>query len=79
MVPFLDRIVEFIGRCITDKHRNTAVLKSVVGLLGDLGHSFGARMRGFLSNQYVQAAIQEAMEGDDNLRTLAVWTQQACS
>eukprot|EP00607_Mallomonas_marina_P010538 CAMPEP_0182418286 /NCGR_PEP_ID=MMETSP1167-20130531/2761_1 /TAXON_ID=2988 /ORGANISM="Mallomonas Sp, Strain CCMP3275" /LENGTH=853 /DNA_ID=CAMNT_0024592429 /DNA_START=51 /DNA_END=2612 /DNA_ORIENTATION=- len=75
IVPFLDRIVEFVQRCATDVHRSPQVLKAVIGLLGDMGHSFGSRMHGVLSMPFVPQLLQEGSQQDDSTRQLVQWTQ----
>lgn len=75
VAPFLDRMVEFVQRCSTDPHRSSSVVKAVIGLLGDMGHSFGARLSPVLSQQFVGQVLHEGLSMDDSTQQLVQWTQ----
>jgi len=79
VIPFLDRMVEFVQRCSTDPHRSPTVLKAVIGLLGDMGHSFGSRLNSTLTQPYIGAVLQEGLTMDDSTRQLVQWTQTIIS
>ena len=68
-------MVDFVQRCSTDPHRSPAVVKAVIGLLGDMGHSFGVRLQAVLVQPYVGQLLQEGSTMDDSTRQLVQWTQ----
>eukprot|EP01041_Mallomonas_annulata_P000250 gene250-463_t len=76
LIPFLERIIDFVSRCAKDEHRSPQVLKAVVGLLGDMGQAFGPRMYHVLHQPFFHTLVQEAIsQGDNTTRQLGTWTQ----
>lgn len=74
LIPYLDRILDFISRCACDEFRNSSVVKAVIGLLGDLGQAFGPRMQPILSQSFVSVIMQEGTTMEDpSTRSLANW------
>ena len=72
----MDSIVEFLVRSSSDERRSDEVLKSAIGLLGDLGQTFGTKMQQLYSQPFVTALIQQANKVDDqDIRETAKWTQ----
>eukprot|EP00600_Ochromonadales_sp_CCMP1393_P003552 CAMPEP_0174993058 /NCGR_PEP_ID=MMETSP0004_2-20121128/22863_1 /TAXON_ID=420556 /ORGANISM="Ochromonas sp., Strain CCMP1393" /LENGTH=851 /DNA_ID=CAMNT_0016247129 /DNA_START=21 /DNA_END=2576 /DNA_ORIENTATION=+ len=72
--PYLDAIVEFLHRSCADETHTSDVLKSAVGLLGDLGQTFGVRMQPLYQMQFVPVLVTKAM-GDPDCSEIATWTQ----
>lgn len=75
VIPFFEKILDFIQRCAVDPHHSSLVLKALVGLLGDMGNCFGTKMYGVLTQPFVQQVLQEAMSEEEDIRTIANWTQ----
>ena len=51
-------------------------MKSAIGLLGDLGQTFGVKMQQLYSQPFVTALIQQANKVDDeDIKDTAKWTQ----
>jgi hypothetical protein len=75
VVPYLDSAVEFIRRSTSDSNRTQEVVKAAVGLLGDLGDAFGARMAPLYSQPDVMHLINMAL-ADENSKAVASWTKK---
>lgn len=58
--------MELIGRSATDSSRTEEVIKSCVGLLGDLGQTFGVKVAHVYAMPFVPALLQEAESIDDD-------------
>lgn len=72
----MDSIVEFLVRSSSDERRSDEVLKSAIGLLGDLGQTFGIKMQQLYNQPFVTALIQQANKVDDtDIQETAKWTQ----
>lgn len=72
MVSSLETIVDFMKRSGEDENRSEDVLKSVVGLIGDLGQAFGPRMKVTFSAPFINALLKEALTVDQET---AYWAQ----
>ena len=75
VLPFVEGIVEFLHRSAADENRSSEVLKSAVGLLGDLGQTFGAKMHSIYMMPFVPALIQQAAQADEEIQEVAQWAQ----
>ena len=75
MLPFLEAVVEFLHRSAADENRSSEVLKSAVGLLGDLGQTFGAKMQPLYQMPFVGQLIQQAATADQEIQEVAQWAQ----
>lgn len=70
VIPNLETMVEFLRRSGSDDQRSPEVLRSAVGLLGDLGQTFGPRMQFIFMQPFVQEFINEAAQDEDNFDTV---------
>ena len=77
MVPYLDRMIEFIQRCVQDPTKSSEVLKASIALVGDLIDCFKGRMSNVLSQPFVEAMILEGKQYEE-IRPIANWTQKVC-
>lgn len=75
IVPSLDNIIEFVHRSTVDENRTSAVVKAAVGVLGDLGDSFGAKMFPVFSQPYVLQLLSVALQ-DEESKEVAAWAQK---
>ena len=78
MTPYLDRVIEFVRRCVEDPTKSTEVLKAAIALVGDLVDCFRGRMSNVLNQPFVGAMLQEGKEYDE-MRQIANWTQKVGS
>eukprot|EP01038_Epipyxis_sp_PR26KG_P008524 gene8524-11521_t len=76
VLPAIDNIVEFLNRSASDDNRTEDVLKASVGLIGDLGQTYGARMKVIFSQSFIAALIQEGLGMEDDIKQTAAWAQQ---
>jgi hypothetical protein len=69
LLPYLEKILEFAGRCgqdsIVPARRSDGVVKALVALLGDLGVFVGSYAVPLLSQPFVQQLISECAEDED--------------
>lgn len=76
VMPFVDGMVEFLHRSAADENRTNEVLKACVGLLGDLGQTFGVKMQQLYQMPFVPMLIQQAAQADDeDIQEVAQWAQ----
>lgn len=76
VLQFIEAIVEFLSRSATDSNRSGEVLKSAVGLLGDLGQSFGPKVAQIYRLPVVGAIFLQASQDDEDTKEVAVWAKQ---
>lgn len=80
ILPFVEGIVEFLHRSAADENRSNDVLKSAVGLLGDLGQTFGAKMQPIYKMPFVPMLIQQGAQSDQpEIQEVAQWAQSVSS
>lgn len=75
MLPALETVVEFIQRSACDSNRTDEVVKASVGLLGDLGQSFGAKMAPVYAMPWAMQLVNHALTGNINAEEVANWTK----
>eukprot|EP01031_Cornospumella_fuschlensis_P005146 gene5146-6420_t len=75
MMPGLMGVAEFIQRAGCDPNRSDEVLKSCVGLIGDMGQSYGAKIQSFLQQEFVNKLINDALLGQCNAEEVANWAK----
>jgi importin subunit beta-1 len=75
VIPYLEAITEFMHRSAADENRSSDVLKAAVGLLGDLGQTFGSKMLPLYQMPFVPLMIQQAAQADEDIQEIAQWTQ----
>lgn len=72
---YLPSIVDFLRRSAEDTNRSGEVLKSAIGLLGDLGQAFGNKMLEVYNMPFVASLIQEGSQNGSDTQDVAEWTQ----
>lgn len=75
VTPYLDRMIEFVQRCVQDPTKSDEVLKASIALVGDLVDCFRGRMTNVLNQPFVGAMLQEGKQNED-MRQIANWTQK---
>lgn len=65
IVPAIEQIVTLIHKSTSDPQCVPAVLKAAIGLLGDLGSAYGARMFQIFSQPYILQLLQEGRQYED--------------
>lgn len=73
--PHMTSIVDFIQRSAKDPSRSGEVLKTSVGLIGDLGQIYKAKSRPLFEQPFVQQLIDEALQNGVDFEEVANWTQ----
>jgi hypothetical protein len=75
VTPYLEGMVKFLHRSAADESRSDEVLKAAVGLLGDLGKTFGAKMQPLYQMPFVPVLLTQAAESDQDIQEIAKWTK----
>lgn len=76
VAPYIETIMDLLRR-LDDKNKSSEVLKTAVGVLGDLGQTFGKRMHNLYLQPYVSSLVQQALVDDeDDVKQVADWAQQ---
>jgi len=79
LLPYVNHMISFIGIVAQDPTRNESVTRAALGLVGDLAHALGARVRPQLSQPFVKQLIQEGLKGDEDMRSVAQWVKETVS
>jgi hypothetical protein len=69
----LEVIIEFLKRSAEDPNRSGEVLKNAVGLLGDLGQTYGNKMLPIYQQQFIAKLIEEAYQNGTDAQETARW------
>jgi hypothetical protein len=74
LTPHFDQIFAFIKKS-HETNESDDVLKGIVGLIGDMGQTFGKKVGRYLREPFIAAAIQEAngYQDDEGLQQLVRW------
>ena len=75
MLGHLDDIVDFIKRCVGDRRRSVDVLRSSIGLLGDLGGAFPQKMKPIFQDPSIPALLQQGKDSDEKCQDQAEYTE----
>jgi len=69
-------VVSFVGHVYNDATRSDAVTRGAIGVLGDMAHGLGNKVKPQLHQEFVRALVQECTTSDSEAtRDVAVWTQ----
>lgn len=71
----IEAIVDFVRRSAQDPNRSGEVLKTSVGLLGDLGQIYKAKSKPLFDLPFVKELIDEALQNGSDAQEVAAWTQ----
>lgn len=75
-LPHVPFIVGFVGHVYQDVSRSDAVTRGAIGVLGDVGHSLGSKVKSQLQQDFIKALLHEsAMSDNDSTREVATWAQ----
>eukprot|EP01089_Gocevia_fonbrunei_P015548 TRINITY_DN456_c0_g1_i1.p1 TRINITY_DN456_c0_g1~~TRINITY_DN456_c0_g1_i1.p1 ORF type:complete len:855 (-),score=233.22 TRINITY_DN456_c0_g1_i1:89-2653(-) len=75
-LPYVEQVLTFVDRVWNDNSRNDAVTRGAVGVLGDLGHSLGGKVRNYLHNPLVNAIINETLSSSNHqTKDVANWAK----
>jgi hypothetical protein len=76
MIPNFDAATQFMHRCAMDGDKSSeAVLKGVVGLMGDMGSTFSHRMAPLFADATMIALVQHSSQIED-FQDVASYTQK---
>jgi importin subunit beta-1 len=79
-LPYTTHVVNFVGHVFTDQSRTDAVTRGAIGVLGDLAHALGAKVKAPLNQDFVKALINESIQSEnDQTREVAKWTEEVIS
>jgi importin subunit beta-1 len=70
-------VVSFVGHVYQDATRSDAVTRGAIGVLGDMAHALGNKVKPQLHQDFVRALVQECTTSDSEAtRDVALWTQE---
>jgi hypothetical protein len=64
-----------LKRSAEDPNRSGEVLKSAVGLLGDLGQIYSVKVQAVYTQPFVAKLIEEAMHNGNDSQQIATWAK----
>ncbi|KNC48611.1 binding/protein transporter [Thecamonas trahens ATCC 50062] len=70
---YVEHLFAFIGHVYKDEFRSEEVTRAAVGCLGDLAHTYGTDVGGYLKQEWVLPLIRE-LDGSDDEDTIEVAT-----
>lgn len=76
--PYVEGMASFIGQCTNDPYCNESVSKAAVGLVGDLGSSFGSKLRHIYSVPYFMQFLQRMASTHPEWSSLTSWAIDVC-
>lgn len=71
----MDPVIQFLQRASSDDTKTEEVLKSCIGLVGDLADCFGPRMRPIMAQPFVVNMLQEGSQYEE-MTTLVQWVRE---
>jgi len=75
-LPYVEQVLTFVDRIWNDNTRSEAVTRGAVGVLGDLAHALGPRVKNYLHNNMVSTIITEcANSPNQQTKELAHWAR----
>jgi len=76
-LPYVNHVVNFVGFVYADKARTDSVTRAALGVIGDLGHALGSRVKQPLSQPFVKSLIQECANSSNlQTRDVAIWVKE---
>jgi len=80
LLPFVQHIVGFVGFVQQDVNRSDAVTRGAIGVLGDLAHALGAKVRQQLQQGFVRQMISDGLKSDQQQTVdVASWAKDIVS
>jgi len=80
LLPYVKDVITLIGSVYQDKLRTEEVTRGAVGLVGDLAHSLGWRVKQQLSSDWILSMLDEcASQGNAQTRETAKWAKEVIS
>lgn len=78
MVPFVPSIFAFLHLVLTDSERTEALVRSSVGLIGDLASEFKGQIKDVLIQDWVTESIKVARTrvGNQETKNVAKWARE---
>lgn len=79
-LPFVVHVVSFVGFVFQDKSRSDAVTRGALGVLGDLAHALGSKVKQQLQQPFVKQLITQCLQSDSSqTREVAQWAKEVLS
>lgn len=77
LLRHVEAIVGFVSFVWNDPNKSDEVIRGAVGVLGDLAHALGSKVRDVLKHEIVQGIINECVTSrDQQTREVAKWAKQ---
>eukprot|EP01112_Ceratiomyxa_fruticulosa_P013181 TRINITY_DN3691_c0_g1_i3.p1 TRINITY_DN3691_c0_g1~~TRINITY_DN3691_c0_g1_i3.p1 ORF type:complete len:854 (-),score=220.38 TRINITY_DN3691_c0_g1_i3:421-2982(-) len=73
---YANHLVNFVAHVYADQSRTESLTRVALGVLGDIGHSFGPSVKSLLQQQFVRDLVRECLSSDnDSTRDVAKWVE----
>jgi len=80
LLPFVGQMLQLVGHVWQDNLRSADVTRGAVGLLGDLAHSLGPKVKQHLNQEFIQRVINDALASTNQVtKDVAQWTKEKLS
>lgn len=63
-LPYVNHVVSFVGFVSQDAYRTESVTRAALGVLGDLAHALGSKVKPALQQPFVKVLITECLNSD---------------
>ncbi|KAL6047512.1 Importin subunit beta-1 [Balamuthia mandrillaris] len=76
-LPYVEHLVGFVSHVWQDTTKTEAVTRGAVGVLGDLAHALGPKVKNYLQHEIVQGIVNESCNSQSSqTREVAKWAKQ---
>jgi len=80
LLQFVPHIINFVGFVHQDSARSESVTRGAIGVLGDIAHSLGPKVKHHLTQNFVKSLINECIKSDDpQTKDVAQWAKDVIS
>lgn len=76
LAPYAEGVFSFFNSLAVVDDKTDDVLKEMVGLIGDIGQTFGTHSKNFLSNAHVSGVLDEAQGDEDIDQSVVSWARK---
>jgi len=76
-LPFVNHVISFVGFVFADNTRSFTVTRASLGVLGDLAHALGAKIKPQFQQPFVKNLITECLNSDNpSTQDVAKWAKE---
>jgi len=73
---YIPHVIKFVQIAYSDENKNEDIKRAAVGVIGDLGQTFGSKISKDLQTQSIRNILNDAMKStDSSIKKVAVWSK----